>query len=625
MITPGQRTNLLQMVRARVALGPTARGAACVVLAAAVVYAALLASYLQPINGFWSSDQGVKLIQVQSLIRNRYRSTALIYPGAALDPERQVSPLRGQYLERGGRVYAMFPDAFAALSGAPFFLFGYPGLYLLPAGATLALLAVCAALGRRLMAPLWTTAALAILALASPLLFYSLTFWEHTLAALLVTLALLAAVEGLLHERPRLLLLGGALVGMAACFRNETALAAPALALALLLARPARPAMPLAWLVVGTALGVAPLLFFNQAVYGAALGPHVLVAGRANNLTAGEGLAGFVAARAAWAGMLIAPLDDGLLLGGLALLVLTALAAWAHQARTIPTAALYAAALALVAVSLALQLRPSAGLQTSLLATFPLVLLALLPAAPGTSPAPRRIAHLLVCFGLAYILLAWVVRLPDGGAQWGPRMLLPALPPLALAGLWRASTWAARGAGPTFAVAAAIALLVNVAALSEVEGLRQLRAFNRSNHQITTTVDHSGERVVITDTWYAPPLLAPLFYDGRLVFLVDDGRDLDALLDRMQRAGITSFYYLGARQEEIAAGSRRWPGLTPAGEVQRLPQGLNGAVYRLRPGFAARLLAFQTGEARWGEALPKNVCVGAKGPHAPMRVRANFV
>jgi hypothetical protein len=221
-------------------------------------------------------------------------------------------------------------------------------------------------------------------------------------------------------------------------------------------------------------------------------------------------------------------------------------------------------------------------LQTTLLATFPPALLALLPAAPAAGRRePERIARLLVCFGLAYILLAWLVRLPDGGAQWGPRMLLPALPALALAGLWRAATWFARGAGSTFAIAAALALLVNLSALSEVDALRQLRAFNSSNHRIATTVDQSRERVVIADTWYAPPIIAPLFYDGRLVFLVDGGRDLDELIGRLERAGITSFYYLGARREELAAESRRWVGLIPVGQVQELPHRLSGVVYRL--------------------------------------------
>jgi NADH:ubiquinone oxidoreductase subunit 5 (subunit L)/multisubunit Na+/H+ antiporter MnhA subunit len=59
-----------------------------------LVYTLLLATSLGPLNGFWSTDQGTKLIQTQSLLLTKYRTNALIYPGAPFDPDGVVSPLR---------------------------------------------------------------------------------------------------------------------------------------------------------------------------------------------------------------------------------------------------------------------------------------------------------------------------------------------------------------------------------------------------------------------------------------------------------------------------------------------------------------------------------------------------
>jgi hypothetical protein len=188
-------------------------------------------------------------------------------------------------------------------------------------------------------------------------------------------------------------------------------------------------------------------------------------------------------------------------------------------------------------------------------------------------------ARLLIWFGLAFIALAWLARLPDGGLQLGPRMLLPVYPALVLAGASRAASWFRRGAGPAFAAAVAVAALVNVSGLAQIEGLRQLRAFNTSNHLVFTTVAQSGERAVVTDVWYAPPLLAPLFYDERLIFLIDDERDLDELVGRLEAGGITSFYYLGTRADELMASVGHL--LIPADETQRLPHNLVGGRYRL--------------------------------------------
>ncbi|MCS6940769.1 MAG: hypothetical protein NZM94_15945, partial [Roseiflexus sp.] len=131
------------------------------------------------------------------------------------------------------------------------------------------------------------------------------------------------------------------------------------------------------------------------------------------------------------------------------------------------------------------------------------------------------------------------------------------------------------------AVAGVTAILLFVALLSQYAGLRQLRDFNMANHTLLTTVAHSGASAIITDTWYGPPLLAPIFYDRRVVFLIDDGADLDYLIERLDAAGFDTVYYVSGRRDAIAANARQWSKLTAIGAPVPFAHNLTGQLYRI--------------------------------------------
>lgn len=549
------------------------------------IYCGLLAFWVGPLNAFWSSDQGVKLIQVQSLVLNKYRSSALQYPGMSIDPLQAFSPLRGQYLAYQQQSYAMFSQLFAALSGVPYFLFGYAGLYLLPLLSGVLILAACAPLARRLI----DSAALAIVALlvigvTSPVLFYSLIFWEHTPATLLVLLGVWQAVVAAETGRTRNALLAGLLVGLAAWLRNESVLAVVALGLALLLAgRSLRWRLAL-WIGAGATVTILPLLLFNQLTYGVFLGPHVVVAGQAA-YTSGVDLGAQLAERRDWAALLLVPGDHPWWMAGLLLILVLGL-----SSRLLPTGrsrlisgwgiVATAGVMAFAMLTTALTSNP-----TSLLLTFPIALLWALPGMPGPDASGPQTARIVGVFSISFILLAWAAAIPDGGSQWGPRLLLPAIPLLGLLGLRQASNWYAvqRQQIGTIALVVVAAMLVNAAALVELRGLRVLRELNIANYGLLTTVAQSEQQVIITDIWYAPPYVAPIFYDQRMVFLIQNSAELDQLLAQLEQHRQTSFYYLGTQREQIVSGSRAHERLVISQEALNLPHDLSGAIYRIAP------------------------------------------
>jgi hypothetical protein len=201
---------------------------------------------------------------------------------------------------------------------------------------------------------------------------------------------------------------------------------------------------------------------------------------------------------------------------------------------------------------------------------FPPVLFLIFLTAPLR--APREIGQLLSISGafIATLCLAmqWSqMSVPAGGAQWGPRFLMPVLPPLAAVIVFvleRRDEWRPRGL-PSALVAATFAVLALAGLLVQVQGIRELVSAKRQYEQLVARVEgiESGQPVV-SDIWWFPmataavlrqrpvvavqgrgaqplhdllPLLAER--DVRAVTLVSDGASADAAGRAFTAAGWT--------------------------------------------------------------------------------------
>jgi hypothetical protein len=560
-----------------------------------LLYIVLLATYLQPLNGFWSSDQGTKLIQTQSLLLNRFSTNALIYPGEIYDPEHRFTPLRGTYYQHEGQTFSIWSPAFAALSSMPFFLFGYGGLYVVPVAATLVLLALCAVLARSMIGPPWDVVSVLVLGLASPLAFYSLVFWEHTLSALFITAALWLATIAITQSRDWYLIGTGVLIGFTVWFRIETILLSIAVMFSLLLVQPHKVLRYGIWLGIGFTVAFVPWLFCNLWIYGNLLGPHVAVTGSVN-YQEGTTVNAIINTRLEWLGQLLIPGDNVLLLIITALVAIY-VAVMLVRKKTFTLQMLPCSIILLIAIGVLGYQRIPLGLQTSLLITFPIVALCLLPTFTAIVREDGIISQQLMNIfinqsaltrlflgcAVSFIVLACVIKVPYGGAQWGPRMLLPILPILTIVAIMQTVKWL-RSDSPIWARGIVIftaTLLLSVSLYSEGWGIRRIAAFNADNHHVVTTVAQSNERVIITDIWYAPCVIAPLFYDGHLIYLLSNGTELDALVEQLQANGVERFYYLGTQGHAIRAEARVGPQLRQIGNETLLAHNLIGASYQI--------------------------------------------
>jgi hypothetical protein len=540
-----------------------------------ITYCLLLLTYHGPLNAFWSSDHGVKLFQIQSLTINKFQSNALIYPGASIDIEQRFTPFRGQYLVHDGQTYGMFSQIFAIISAIPFFLFGYPGLYLIPLVSSVGMLIVFAILSRSLLHPIAIVLGIFCLGLASPLVFYATNFWEHTPAAFILLLGIFFSVIAFSKKNLWYAVLAGAMIALATYLRNEIILFAPAIVISLLVVQKLSAFRYILAFSLGTILFLLPLLLFNQYTYGTFLGAHISVAGEGARLSILE-----------WAGMLIVPITPvtiPLILS--AMIIVSLLGRWLHKQ--------HLAQLAIPALIILLIIQCTASLDsiglTSLITAFPFVLLIFIPAPKAHSEQgnqqERRITYIQLV-AMIVVGLCWVVRLPDGGAQHGPRMLLPTMPLFLIVGIWNVEQWFRYRKGTTniITIVITITIIIHAALIAQADGLKNYQYVVSRNHDILTTVAQSGEHVIITDTVYTPLLIAPLMYDDRLIFMVETGNDLDDLINKLKQHDIHQFYYLGVLPPDITEASTYWRSLQPITERAAFAHRLRGQAFRVRSG-----------------------------------------
>lgn len=94
------------------------------------LYLALAAG--RPAGIFWSLDEGGKFLYLQSVLASGDPRAPLPYPGRGLDPGLEAVPLF-YWIKAGAEIYPWWPVGFPLLS-LPFYqVFGWLGLYIVPA------------------------------------------------------------------------------------------------------------------------------------------------------------------------------------------------------------------------------------------------------------------------------------------------------------------------------------------------------------------------------------------------------------------------------------------------------------------------------------------------------------
>lgn len=530
-------------------------GAACGLAVLAACMALVAAA---PREAYWINDCGNKALVAKRLLETRFTAAAFTRPGAALDPDGRWFPIPPPFaVAREGRFVSAYPPALPALAAAGLALLGPRGLRLpaaLGTAASAALFALWAApaLGRRA-----ACAGALLLGLASPLFFYGVTVWEHSLTVALSLSAWLLLSQPVASRW----LCAGALVAAATWLREELVLMAVAvLAAALLRRQPLRLSRAFA---AGAALLLSALLVFNQRFYGSPLGGHVAL-----NLglgAAGAAFAGPPPPRlTAVAGLLggfghSAGEEVGFALLGLLLPAAGALAPARLRAAPGLAAALVAAGLLIWGCAALRMLGGENALQelvlhNGLLLQWPMWVLAGLGARRSFEDpafAPVRTAALAgLLFGALVLAtgIAWPSRFGvqvGAGVHWGPRVLLPALPALVLFSL-------AAVAGRAPAVRAAWAALALAGVLSSALSSWFLLEQERDGALFAEKLRALPPQLVMTPH----PMLAQhlaMLWGEKIFLLTPDTASLQGAAAAARGRGASAFLFVGGAGQPLAS------------------------------------------------------------------------
>lgn len=494
----------------------------------------LLQAALLPAGAVWVTDNGNKFIILENLLRNG--SVAIAYPAAEIDPGRRFFPDGNFHFQRHcGRIVSVYPEFFSALALPGYRLFGAVGLWLLPVGGTLAVLALFLALLPK-YGPGWKLEAglAGLLLCGSPLLFYSGTFWEMTAATAFPLAALLAA-------RRRRLLAAGLLLGLGLWLREEFYLIALAAGIAALFFYPKewRRCVPFG---AGFLLAAIPLWIYNLVNYGHILGLHgaLYYTHNAEGVpTLAERIGGVFEGfylylfrfESGWPGVETGwiPLVPMFLL----------LAAGAVRSARIKLWAAWIAAAGWAFLFWRFWCNPfpvlasgvTVGFVTSspLLAGFFLMWRNLLT----RGPRPLRmvtLAALLYCLALPVVLTR-----SDIGLIWGARHYLPVYPllfVLSFAGFARLG-WLRRQRLLT-------AVLIGATLVLQAVGIRALFGVAEDAARAEATIGALEPRVVVSDLFFLPEMTPRLFFAKQWLYVKND-TELRELTGLLREKGIDRF------------------------------------------------------------------------------------
>jgi hypothetical protein len=540
--------------------GAGARAAAAAALVFGVALAVLVST---PAGSFWINDAGSKALIAKRLLETGFRDPHFDHPAVAVDPSARAFPIAEPFVvQRPEGFLSVYPLAYPALS-APFLALAGPIGLRLPAALGLA---ACAALMVVWLAPAfgrgWALAGGLALALATPLFFYGVTLWEHSLTVALC----LGAWCLLARDSPARLFWAGWLLACACWLREELALMGIAVALAAWL-QWRRPGV-LLWLLAGAALPALALFGLNQQLFGDPLGAHF--AGSREG-SAGASVLSQASDAGAWQTIASLLAGVGQRPGELALFAVAAIAAPILGGWLVRRARSDAARMSRVAPLLGWTLLAGVGLAAwgvgvsrMLVAEQPLEalvrhngLLIQLPmfALVGIGAASLRSdewesLRIGVLAGALFGVFALVagVSLGSGygvqsgfGVHWGPRVLLPALPALvalAVAAV-RAGRKSAAGAVVRVSGIAAAGLLL-AGLLSSALATAFLAEQKRDAARFEQALRALPERYVVSTHPLLAQHLAGL-WDDKPLLLARNARELAAVVAGLGSGGAPGF------------------------------------------------------------------------------------
>ncbi len=500
---------------------------------------------------FFASDTGLRFLQIRELLRQDWQSLSVTYPGQFLDPELRFIPYYYAYAIINNQIYLSISPFFPLLAAFFYDKLGMAGLPVVPMLGGLAtavgVYALCQSQkvvrGRLAM---WTTV------FATPIVFYSVTLWDHTLASACAIWSLTGISYGWHKKAWWPVLLGGMAAGLGAGQRPEMYVFIIALGLSALIVFWKQ------WTVlisvgIGVILSLTAVWWTQYRWYGHPLGmptAHNLFGYGAVSYTA-QSYSGIPIPQVSIAGKFLGLAESGNLLhfGAFLFVILTiflvALGLRNERVNWIRAGWVCGVAGYGLCVFFGLQ-----GFMVGILPTFPLLALSL-SLDPQQAADSKPISRLVLSVSLLFLGLMFTLWPAFGGLQWGARYLLAVYPLLLYLAFQNFSDFSRRpGFGLKKELRVTAVTLLAFSLLIQAAGLYNLYQQHAEQIRVKSFLTQSTSPVIVTNSPFLPTEMS--FINEKLFFYVADEADLEELLLRLWQYEMTDFIFLPLAAETMS-------------------------------------------------------------------------
>ncbi len=507
-------------------------------------------------EGLWQIDNANKLLQLQAILLSGGEDFSLPWPGLSLDPSIEYNPIPHLFSRvEDGKLYSVFSPVFALVSSVPYSILGQTGLYVLPLVASLIMLLGIGRLAERMRDATGSAAppasrhvAVLLAGLCTPIWFYSVVFWEHTIATCLCVWSICSAVAYGERGTRAALATAAVLAALSVYFRDELYIFC--LLIAVLVAsfdRKRRWRHGLGVLGLA-AISLGPLWVFQWHTIGHPLGFHL----GAHLLTVAGGLDHLVTRPDLIFNLLLSSTPIPVLSIPIAVPFVVALLLRPGKVDAAPIWVLGASLLGAGAAlsgyfvwdsPIGYMLHSS----NSLFVAAPFMVLGLSRRWTWNEPEPvvdvRRCVWLVVTgFVLLYVLAA--PEFGSRGIHWGNRYLLLVYPLCtALAAGKIVATFADARVTRARARPLIVLGLIALSCAAQLYSVHLLEQKKDLSHRLNEAIAERQEEIIVTTVRWASQALFANFYD-KVFMYVDSPESLDKLAARLEQSGRGGFLLL---------------------------------------------------------------------------------
>ena len=500
-----------------------------------------------PKPSFWGLDNGFKYQGAVAFANTG--QVKIPYSGADFDPGGGFRPMPPPFgVFDGAAQIPVFPVLFMVLSGFLYKIFGMAGPYLLSLlGGWLCILSGWF-MWIRFRPEYDGRIYLVILSLGTPLLFYSMTLWEHSLATALVTLSFAFLIQNrqILGDSNKYVwevTVAGFLIALATAFRTEAIFW---VAIPLFFWRSTeRNYQDIGRYMIGLAAGLAGLILLNHLLTGKIYPLHVLSNIDQNPFFSYRHI---LSTRLINLQILLTQGFRGVWFKSLILLLpLLITVLWRGWRRERDWGYYLAAGILIFWVfyfysmtkSLDLSIYPvktGMGDSGGLLWVVPFAVLALLPIKSKRLP---RFWRILWLSPIIYIVVVAAFTPTVRGIHWGPRFIVTALPLLLIVGTVRAQRWWQRYS----ITKVVIIVLVLISIFNQLYSYGVLINIRNNNVVLNRWAARAGSEPSITQRmWYLPGDLSLLSDQLPWYIIWKDSRFI-LVIDELRKRGNKSFNF----------------------------------------------------------------------------------